>query len=166
MKKVVIHRRMEGRKLHPWLFLTACTAGAAILVALVVYVVAGRETPEKKAVRLTRELVESIGELDWEMVRDKMGVPDSVGATDFKSWMVERHKILLDQAPVLASSELGDAEPREGGVYRVKYATRFVFKRTERERRTVHVADWKYDEASDSMSYVIGDETKEALDIE
>ena len=165
MKKVVVHRKREGPKQHPWLFLTGSVIGAGAVVAVVVYLVAGRETPERKARRLTKELVESIGRLDWQGAREKMGVPEDVGAARFKSWAAERHKILLDQEPVLISTKIGEAKPSREDIYEVSYSLRFHFRITDRRSNPEGVARWRYDEASDSMSYLIDEETKKALGI-
>lgn len=166
MKKMVVHRRREGPKQHPWLFLSGSVIVAGILIAGVVYLVVMRETPEKKAARLTRELVASIGERDWEGVRRAMGVPDGVDAAEFESWAIERYKILVDQGPLLLSTKIGEVLSTGESIYEVKYSLRFHYKQTDRRSNPEGVARWKYDEESDSMSYLIGEEIKEALEIE
>ncbi len=165
MKKMVVHRKKERPKLHPWLFLAGSVIVAGGLVALAVYFVVGRETPEKKARRLTAELVESIGKLDWKDAREKMNVPDGVSAHEFESWMTEWHEISVDQAPVVTSEDIGDARLVEEGVYEVSYSIHFHFRRTDRKTSAEGVAGWRYDVKSDSMSYIINEATKGALDI-
>jgi len=165
MKKMVVHRRREGPKQHPWLFLSGSVIVAGILIAGVVYLLVGRETPEKKAARLTQELVASIGQRDWEGVRRSMGVPDGVDAAEFESWAIERYEILVDQDPVLLSTEVGEVLSTGKGIYEVKYGLRFHYKQTDRRSNPKGVARWRYDEQSDSMSYLIDEEIKEALEI-
>lgn len=166
MKKVVVHRKREGPKQHPWLFLTGSVIAAGALVAIVVYLVTGRETSERKANQLTRELVESIGQLDWQAVREKMGIPGDVDAARFESWTAKRHKILVDQEPVLLSVDVGEAKPSGEAEYEVSYSLLFHFRSTDRKSNPEGAARWRYDEASDQMSYVIDEETKEALGID
>ena len=166
MKKVVVHRRREGPRQHPWLFLAGSVIGVGAVVAVVAYLIAGRETPEKKAERLTEELVTSIGALEWQAVREKMGVPKYVNAAKFESWVAESHKIFLSQQPVCISCDCRDVKVLGEGLYEVSYSLNFQFKSTGHRTRPTGVARWRYDVESNSMSYVIDDETKEALGID
>ncbi len=166
MKKMVVHRRREGPKQHPWLFLSGSVIVAGILIAGVVYLVVGRETPEKKAARLTRELAGLVCRHEWDLLREKMGVPETVEESEFATYVTQRHDMPVDKKVLRGATEIGEPRKTEEGVYEVRYWIRFLLHMTEREMRSVGVARWKYDEESGSMTYLIDEEMKEALEIE